>query len=69
MTLPDILLIPVGNADPSDITILNWIKKVNQLYEYTMTVCTEAFFLASAGLTSGIDASFHVVSFYLGKAQ
>lgn len=109
---PDIILVPGGNVDPSDIGTVNWITAMNTKTEHTMSVCTGAFYLAAgglldnlqattnypavinlkkrapkatvldsvryvdngkiitaAGLSSGIDAAFHLVSLYIGKAQ
>lgn len=110
--LPDIILVPGGDVDPSDTTVVNWIARTSPNSAHTMSVCTGAFLLAagglldnltattnypaiealrrqsptttvvdkvrfvdngriitSAGLSSGIDAAFHLVSLYIGKAQ
>ncbi len=110
--VPDIILIPGGSVDPSDMVVVNWITQTSQKAAHTMSVCTGAFLLAasglldgltattnypaiqvlrqmspkttvvdkvrfvdngriitSAGLSSGIDATFHLVSLYIGKAQ
>lgn len=110
--MPDIILVPGGNVDPSDTAVVNWIKRTSDSAEHTMSVCTGAFFLAAggllenltattnypaiealrmmspstkvidslrfvdngkiitaAGLSSGIDAAFHLVSQYIGRAQ
>jgi putative intracellular protease/amidase len=110
--VPDIILVPGGNVDPSDTTVVNWVVRTHQKSAHTMSVCTGAFYLAagglldsltattnypaiealkgfapkttvidkvrfvdngriitSAGLSSGMDAAFHLVSLYLGKAQ
>jgi putative intracellular protease/amidase len=109
---PDIILIPGGNIDPSNITVTDWILEMSHKAEHTMSVCNGAFYLGSmglldnqkattvfpaienlkhiapeaivsdsvrytdngkiltsAGLSSGIDAAFHLVSVYLGKGQ
>lgn len=110
--MPDIILVPGGNVDPSDTVVVNWITQTSMKAAHTMSVCTGAFLLAagglldrlkattnypalealrqisptttvvdkvrfvdngriltSAGLTSGMDAAFYLVSLYLGKAQ
>ncbi|MBK8564311.1 MAG: DJ-1/PfpI family protein [Saprospiraceae bacterium] len=110
--MPDIILVPGGNVDPSDTAVVNWIKRTSTAAEHTMSVCTGAFFLAAGGLldslkattnyqavqalkgmspttevfdnarfvdngriitagglSAGIDAAFHLVSQYIGRAQ
>lgn len=53
----DILLLPGGHVEHEDTTILDWVKKANHAAKTTLTVCNGAFFLASAGLLDGLEAT------------
>ncbi len=53
----DILVVPGGNVNNSDTTILNWIKSANSQSERTLSVCNGTFFLSSAGLLDGLTAT------------
>lgn len=59
----DVLVIPGGMfgtlATAQDTETLNWIKKVDQDTEYTTSVCTGSWILASSGLLKGKNASTH----------
>ena len=54
---PDIILVPGGNVDPSDTLLVNWIRNMSQNAEYTMSVCTGAFYLAAGGLLDNLKAT------------
>lgn len=54
---PDILLVPGGNVKISDTATVNWIKKVSRKTEYTMSVCTGAFYLAVGGVLDDLKAT------------
>lgn len=109
---PDILLIPGGYVDAKDTTVVNWIKRMDKVSDYTFSVCTGAYYLGasgildnipsttyypavpdlkkiaptsqvlddvrfvhtgriitSAGLSSGIDAAFHLVAQFIGTPR
>lgn len=109
---PDVLLIPGGNVNTEDVETVAWIKAITEKTEHTASVCTGAYYLAtaglldnttattfyeaigdfkknfpmvnvietarfvdngkiitSAGLSSGIDLAFHIVSVYQGNAE
>lgn len=53
----DIILIPGGNVRRSDAKILDWIKKQDKNAEKLLSVCNGAFFLSSAGLLDGLNAT------------
>jgi putative intracellular protease/amidase len=56
----DILLLPGGHVDHEDGRILDWVKKAHTAASTTLTVCNGAYFLASAGLLDGLEATtFH----------
>ncbi len=46
--MPDIILVPGGNVDPSDTIVVNWIRKTSRQSAHTMSVCTGAFYLLPA---------------------
>ncbi|MGP8305315.1 DJ-1/PfpI family protein [Vibrio sp. YIC-376] len=60
---PDIdLLVVVGGVHTEEmtkLTVLNWIKSVDQRASRVVSVCTGAFILASAGLLSGLTVTTH----------
>ena len=55
--VPDIILVPGGGVRLSDTTTVNWIKKMSKQVEYTMSVCTGAYYLAAAGLLENLKAT------------
>jgi putative intracellular protease/amidase/YHS domain-containing protein len=58
---PDIIVIPGGNTRTvsKDKRLIDWLLKVSPEAEVTMSVCTGAFVLASAGLLDGKEATTH----------
>ena len=54
---PDILLVPGGNVDASDTAIVAWVRSMSQQSDYTLSVCTGAFFLAAGGLLDSLNAT------------
>lgn len=64
----DILIMP-GGSDKQIVALcaqhpelVSWIKKQHAASKITMSVCTGAFFLASAGVLSGKTATTHFMS-------
>lgn len=55
--VPDIVLVPGGNVDISDLTTVDWVLKTSKQSQYTMSVCTGAFYLAAAGLLDNQKAT------------
>jgi putative intracellular protease/amidase/YHS domain-containing protein len=57
----DIIVIPGGNtrAVSKDRRLIDWLSKASSDAEVTMSVCTGAFVLASAGLLDGKEATTH----------
>ena len=56
----DIIVIPGGNRAPSkDKRVIDWIVASSGRAEATLSVCTGAFVLASAGLLNGKEATTH----------
>jgi putative intracellular protease/amidase/YHS domain-containing protein len=57
----DIIVIPGGNTRTvsKDKRLLDWLSKASSEAEVTMSVCTGAFVLASAGLLDGKEATTH----------
>ena len=59
----DILLIPGSTIafirEMKDKKVLNWIKKINEKTEKTVTVCTGSIILAATGLLEGKKATSH----------
>lgn len=68
---PDIIVVPGGGGyhgdgtpfgtrrEMYDQTVLAWLRKYHSRAEVTLSVCTGALVLASAGLTRGLDATTH----------
>jgi putative intracellular protease/amidase/YHS domain-containing protein len=54
---PKVVVIPAQDDSPE--AMLNWIRKVTQSTDVTMSVCTGAFVLAATGLLSGKAATTH----------
>lgn len=65
----DILIIPgsvVGFLRESkDMTLLNWIQKINQTTKWTTSVCSGSIILAAAGLLKDKKATSHWASLHL----
>lgn len=59
----DILLIPGSTIsfvrEMKDKKVLNWIKKINETTQKTVTVCTGSIILAATGLLTGKRATSH----------
>jgi transcriptional regulator GlxA family with amidase domain len=59
----DILLIPGSNIsfieEMKDSRVLNWIKKINETTQKTVSVCTGSIILAATGLLAGKKATSH----------
>jgi Transcriptional regulator containing an amidase domain and an AraC-type DNA-binding HTH domain len=59
----DILLIPGSTIaflrEVKDKKVLNWIKKINETTQKTVTVCTGSIILAATGLLDGKKATSH----------
>jgi putative intracellular protease/amidase len=53
----DILILPGGHVDTSNLNIRAWIKKANEHATTTLTVCNGSFLLAAAGLLDGLEAT------------
>jgi putative intracellular protease/amidase len=53
----DIILLPGGEVDYQNTNLLNWVKRVAQESETVLSVCSGAFFLGSAGLLDGKEAT------------
>lgn len=57
---PDLMLLPGGDGRRVAMhnpLILEWVKRQHARAEHTLTVCTGVFFLAKAGLLSGLHAT------------
>jgi putative intracellular protease/amidase len=56
----DIIVIPGGSSGPSkDKRVIDWVVKASAQADATLSVCTGAFVLASAGLLDGKEATTH----------
>ncbi|MEM1122893.1 MAG: DJ-1/PfpI family protein, partial [Bacteroidota bacterium] len=59
----DILLIPGSGLafiqEAKDKKVLNWIRKINETTQKTVTVCTGSIILAATGLLQGKQATTH----------
>lgn len=59
----DILLIPGSGLafvqEAKDKKVLDWIRKINETTQKTVTVCTGSVILAATGLLNGKDATTH----------
>lgn len=53
----DVLLLPGGHVDDENERIRAWIKKANDRATTVLTVCNGSFFLASAGMLDGLEAT------------
>jgi transcriptional regulator GlxA family with amidase domain len=53
---PHVVVIPAQNGSPA---LLEWLKKVAVTADVTMSVCTGARLLATAGLLNGLRATTH----------
>ena len=61
----DMVLIPGGRGTRTEITnqtLLKWIAQQHQTAEFTTSVCTGAFLLATLGLLDGKEATTHWAS-------
>jgi transcriptional regulator GlxA family with amidase domain len=58
---PDIIVVPGGNARATakDKRVLDWLAQASGKTEVTLSVCTGALVLASAGLLDGREATTH----------
>ncbi|HYA97767.1 MAG TPA: DJ-1/PfpI family protein [Methylomirabilota bacterium] len=59
--MPKVLVIPAQNG--SSRAMLDWIRRVSQKTDVTMSVCTGALILAATGLLNGKPATTHHASF------
>lgn len=65
---PDIIVIPGGygsRAAMGNPAILAWVKRQHELSELTLSVCTGALVLATAGLLDGLQSTTHYGSYDL----
>jgi putative intracellular protease/amidase len=53
----DIILLPGGDVDHDNTNLVAWVKRVTQESETVLSVCNGAFFLGSAGLLDGKEAT------------
>lgn len=53
----DIVLLPGGEVDYENKDLLAWVKRVTEESETVLSVCSGAFFLGSAGLLDGKEAT------------
>ncbi|MBI1257543.1 MAG: DJ-1/PfpI family protein [Chloroflexi bacterium] len=63
---PDLFVIPGGfgsRAAMKNPVILDWVRQQHQRTELTLSVCTGAFVLATAGLLDGLQATTHFASY------
>ncbi len=63
VTTADLLLIPGSTIafvrEMKDEKVLNWIRKINETTQKTVTVCTGSIILAATGLLNGKKATSH----------
>ncbi len=63
---PDIVLVPGSEADTAtamaDRTLIDWLQKVHETTEYTLSVCSGALVLAAAGILDGKPATTHWIA-------
>jgi putative intracellular protease/amidase len=62
ITKPNVLVIPGGpgqEAIMGDSGTLNWIRRMNDVSQWTTSVCTGSLILAAAGLLRGRKATTH----------
>jgi putative intracellular protease/amidase len=62
VTEPNVLVIPGGpgqEAIMGDSGTLNWIRRLNDVTQWTTSVCTGSLILAAAGLLKGRKATTH----------
>ena len=67
---PDVLLIPGGGVKDqvANANVIKWVQDKSKDAEVVMSVCNGAFILATtAGLSSGIDGSLHVIERFFGR--
>jgi transcriptional regulator GlxA family with amidase domain len=65
---PDLFVIPGGygsRAAMRNPTILDWVRRQHERSELTLSVCTGALVLATAGLLDGLQATTHFGSYDL----
>jgi transcriptional regulator GlxA family with amidase domain len=63
---PDLFVIPGGygsRAAMRNPTILDWVKQQHERTELTLSVCTGALVLATAGLLDGLQSTTHYGSY------
>jgi len=58
---PQVIVLPGGatNIPLRDPKVIEWIKRVNESTDITLSVCTGAFLLGKAGLLEGLKATTH----------
>ncbi len=65
---PDIIVIPGGygsRAAMKNPVLVEWVKRQHQQTELTLSVCTGALVLATAGILDGLQATTHYGSYDL----
>ena len=60
---PDIVLVPGSEAETvtamADGALIDWIRRVHETSQYTLSVCSGALILAAAGILKGKPATTH----------